>query len=280
MIGGAMPELPEVETVRRGLALRISGRRIVRAELRRPDLRRPFPPALGERLDGALIGALGRRGKYILVELDTDGLLLLHLGMSGRITTGSAALPAAPHDHVVLTLDDGTVIRFNDPRRFGLIDYITRGEVARHPLLAGLGPEPLEPGFDGAYLGAALASKLTPIKAALLDQRVVAGLGNIYVCEALFRAGLSPRRLAASIGRVRAERLAVAIRSVLTKAIAAGGSSLRDYVQADGALGYFQHHWAVYGREGEPCPSCNCSEGVRRIVQSGRSTFFCAKRQR
>jgi formamidopyrimidine-DNA glycosylase len=280
MIGGAMPELPEVETVRRGLALRISGRRIVRAELRRPDLRRPFPPALGERLDGALIGALGRRGKYILVELDTDGLLLLHLGMSGRITTGSAALPAAPHDHVVLTLDDGTVIRFNDPRRFGLIDYITRGEVARHPLLAGLGPEPLEPGFDGAYLGAALASKLTPIKAALLDQRVVAGLGNIYVCEALFRAGLSPRRLAASIGRVRAERLAVAIRSVLTEAIAAGGSSLRDYVQADGALGYFQHHWAVYGREGEPCPSCNCSEGVRRIVQSGRSTFFCAKRQR
>jgi formamidopyrimidine-DNA glycosylase len=275
-----MPELPEVETVRRGLALRISGRRIVRAELRRPDLRRPFPPALGERLDGALIGALSRRGKYILIELDTDGLLLLHLGMSGRITTGSAALPAASHDHVVLTLDDGTVIRFNDPRRFGLIDYITRGEAARHPLLAGLGPEPLEPGFDGAYLGAALAGKLTPIKAALLDQRVVAGLGNIYVCEALFRAGLSPRRLAASIGRVRAERLAVAIRSVLTEAIAAGGSSLRDYVQADGALGYFQHHWAVYGREGEPCPSCNCSEGVRRIVQSGRSTFFCAKRQR
>jgi len=280
MIGRAMPELPEVETVRRGLALRISGRRIVRVEIRRPDLRRPFPPALGERLDGALIGALGRRGKYILIELDTDGLLLLHLGMSGRITTSSAALPAAPHDHVVLTLDDGTVIRFNDPRRFGLIDYITRGEVAQHPLLAGLGREPLEPSFDGAYLGAALAGKLTPIKAALLDQRVVAGLGNIYVCEALYRARLSPRRLAASIGRVRAERLAEAIRSVLTEAIAAGGSSLRDYVQADGALGYFQHHWAVYGREGEPCPSCNCSEGVRRIVQSGRSTFFCAKRQR
>ena len=280
MIGRAMPELPEVETVRRGLALRISGRRIVRAELRRADLRRPFPPALGERLDGALIGALGRRGKYILIELDTDGLLLLHLGMSGRITTSSAALPAAPHDHVVLTLDDGTVIRFNDPRRFGLIDYITRGEVAQHPLLAGLGREPLEPSFDGAYLGAALAGKLTPIKAALLDQRVVAGLGNIYVCEALYRARLSPRRLAASIGRVRAERLAEAIKSVLTEAIAAGGSSLRDYVQADGALGYFQHHWAVYGREGEPCPSCNCSEGVRRIVQSGRSTFFCAKWQR
>ena len=146
--------------------------------------------------------------------------------------------------------------------------------------MPGSGPEPLEPGFDGAYLGAALAGKLTPIKAALLDQRVVAGLGNIYVCEALYRAGVSPRRLAASIGPGRADRLAAAIRSVLTEAIAAGGSSLRDYVQADGALGYFQHHWAVYGREGEPCPGCDCAEGVRRIVQSGRSTFFCAKRQR
>jgi formamidopyrimidine-DNA glycosylase len=280
LIGGAMPELPEVETVRRGLALRISGRRIVGVELRRPDLRRPFPLALAARLDGALIGALGRRGKYILIELDSDGLLLLHLGMSGRLTAGSAALPTVPHDHVVLTLDDGTVIRFNDPRRFGLIDYIRRGEAAQHPLLAGLGPEPLEPGFDGAYLGSTLAGKLTPIKTALLDQRVVAGLGNIYVCEALFRAGLSPRRLAASIGRLRAERLAAAIKSVLTEAIAAGGSSLRDYVQADGALGYFQHHWAVYGRDGNPCPGCDCGGAVRRIVQSGRSTFFCAKRQR
>jgi formamidopyrimidine-DNA glycosylase len=275
-----MPELPEVETVRRGLALRISGRRIVRAELRRPDLRRPFPPALAERLDGALIGALGRRGKYILIELDADGLLLLHLGMSGRITAGSAALPTVPHDHVVLTLDDGTVICFNDPRRFGLIDYVRRGDAAQHPLLAGLGPEPLEPSFNSAYLVATLAGKLTPIKTGLLDQRVVAGLGNIYVCEALFRARLSPRRLAASIGRVRAERLAAAIKSVLTEAIAAGGSSLRDYVQADGALGYFQHHWAVYGREGNPCPGCDCGGAVRRIVQSGRSTFFCGKRQR
>src|SRR6516164_1111860 len=176
-VGGAMPELPEVETVRRGLALKISGRRIVRAELRRPDLRRPFPPALGAR-----IGALGRRGKYILIELDADGLLLLHLGMSGRVTADRAALPDAPHDHVVLTLDDGTVIRFNDPRRFGTLDYVKRGEEDRHPLLVGLGPEPLEPGFHGAYLGAVLAGKLSPIKAALLDQRIVAGLGNIYVC--------------------------------------------------------------------------------------------------
>lgn len=275
-----MPELPEVETVRRGLALKMSGHRIVRAELRRPDLRRPFPPALAARLDGARIGALGRRGKYILIELDLDGLLLLHLGMSGRVTAGSAALPPALHDHVVLTLDDGTVIRFNDARRFGLIDYLKRGEEARHPLLAGLGPEPLEPGFDGTYLVAALAGKQTPLKSALLDQRTVAGLGNIYVCEALFRAGLSPRRLAASIGRVRADRLVAGIRSVLSEAIAAGGSSLRDYVQADGELGYFQHRWAVYGHEGEPCPGCDCGGGVRRIVQSGRSTFYCAKRQR
>jgi formamidopyrimidine-DNA glycosylase len=275
-----MPELPEVETVRRGLALKISGRRIVRSELRRPDLRRPFPPALAARLDGARIGALGRRGKYILIELDSDGLLLLHLGMSGRITVGSAALPAAPHDHVILMLDNGSVLRFNDPRRFGLVDYLKRGDEAQHPLLAELGPEPLDASFDGAYLGAALAGKLSPIKAALLDQRVVAGLGNIYACEALFRARVSPRRLAGSIGSARAARLAAAIKSVLTDAIAAGGSSLRDYVQADGALGYFQHRWAVYGHEGDPCPGCDCGGGVRRIVQSGRSTFFCAKRQR
>jgi len=275
-----MPELPEVETVRRGLALKMTGRRIVRAELRRPDLRRPFPPMLAARLDGARIGALGRRGKYILIELDDDGLLLLHLGMSGRVTAGGPETAGALHDHVVLVLDDGTIVRFNDPRRFGLLDYVGRDAAAAHPLLAGLGPEPLEPGFDGGYLDRALAGKLSPIKAALLDQRVVAGLGNIYVCEALYRARLSPRRLAATVSGARAERLAAAIRAVLGEAIEAGGSSLRDYVQADGELGYFQHRWAVYGREGEPCPGCSCAEGVRRIVQSGRSTFFCAKRQR
>jgi formamidopyrimidine-DNA glycosylase len=275
-----MPELPEVETVRRGLALRISGRRILRAELRRADLRRPFPPALAARLGGARIGALGRRGKYILIELDSDGLLLLHLGMSGRVTAGSAALPDAAHDHVVLSLDDGTVIRFNDPRRFGLIDYMKRGDAAQHPLLAGLGPEPLEAEFNGAYLIATLAGKMTPIKSALLDQRIVAGLGNIYVCEALFHSSISPRRLAASVGPRRADRLVNAIQSVLREAIAAGGSSLRDYVQADGELGYFQHRFAVYGREGSPCPGCDCGHGVSRIVQAGRSTFFCAKRQR
>src|SRR5260370_20148986 len=175
-----MPELPEVETVRRGLALKMSGRRILRAELRRPDLRRPFPPALAARLDGARIGALGRRGKYILIELDTDGLLLLHLGMSGRVTAGSAALPPAPHDHVILTLDDGTVVRFNDARRFGLIDYVRRSEAATHPLLAGLGPEPLEAGFDGRYPAARPARQVTPIKAAPPDQRNVAGHCHIF----------------------------------------------------------------------------------------------------
>jgi formamidopyrimidine-DNA glycosylase len=275
-----MPELPEVETVRRGLALCMTGRRIVRAELRRPDLRRPFPPMLADRLQGARIGALGRRGKYLLIELDDSGLLLLHLGMSGRITAGAAELAPAPHDHVVLTLDDGTIVRFNDPRRFGLLDYLDRGSAATHPLLAGLGPEPLEPGFDGAYLGRALAGRMTPIKSALLDQRIVAGLGNIYACEALYRARLSPRRLAATVAGGRAARLAAAIRDVLGEAIEAGGSSLRDYVQTNGELGYFQHRWAVYGREGEPCPGCDCAEGVRRISQAGRSTFFCAKRQR
>jgi formamidopyrimidine-DNA glycosylase len=275
-----MPELPEVETVRRGLALKMSGRRILRADLRRPDLRRPFPPALAQRLDGTRIGALGRRGKYILIELDTDGLLLLHLGMSGRVTVGTSAVPDAPHDHVVLRLDDGTVIRFNDARRFGSIDYLKRGEEGQHPLLAALGPEPLEAEFTGAYLATALAGRMTPIKSALIDQRIVAGLGNIYACEALFRAGISPRRLAASVGRGRAERLATGIRSVLLEAIEAGGSSLRDYVQADGELGYFQHRWAVYGHEGVPCPGCDCASGVRRIVQAGRSTFYCAKRQR
>ena len=275
-----MPELPEVETVRRGLALKMTGRRIARAELRRPDLRRPFPPMLAERLDGARIGELARRGKYILIELDTDGLLLLHLGMSGRVVAGGVELPEEKHDHVVLTLDDGTVVRFNDARRFGTLDYLRRNEIDLHPLLAGLGPEPLGPDFTGRYLAKVLAGKMTPIKSALLDQRIVAGLGNIYVCEALYRAGISPRRLAGTVAGGRAERLAQAVRDVLGEAIEAGGSSLRDYVQANGELGYFQHRWAVYGREGEPCPGCTCAEGVRRIVQSGRSTFFCVKRQR
>ena len=191
----------------------MSGRQIVRAELRRPDLRRPFPPDLAERLTDARIGELSRRGKYILIELDDSGTLLLHLGMSGRITAGNAGEPAQKHDHVVLTLDDGTVVRFNDTRRFGTLDYILRGREGAHPLLAGLGPEPLEPGFDDAYLSRALAGKLTPIKSALLDQKIVAGLGNIYVCEALYRAGISPRRLAATVAGIRAARLSALLLS-------------------------------------------------------------------
>jgi formamidopyrimidine-DNA glycosylase len=275
-----MPELPEVETVRRGLALRMAGRQIVRAELRRADLRRPFPPMLAERLDGARIKALTRRGKYILIELEDSGTVLLHLGMSGRITTGTADTPDAAHDHVVLTLDDGTVVRFNDARRFGTLDYIERGANAVHPLLDGMGPEPLESEFDAAYLSKKLAGKMTPIKSALLDQRIVAGIGNIYACEALYRARISPRRLAASVIGVRVARLVEAVRTVLGEAIEAGGSSLRDYVQTNGELGYFQHRWAVYGKEGEPCPGCDCTIRVQRITQAGRSTFFCAKKQR
>jgi formamidopyrimidine-DNA glycosylase len=275
-----MPELPEVETVRRGLAAKITGRRIARAELRREDLRRPFPPALATRLKGARIGALGRRGKYILIDIDDDGLLLLHLGMSGRITLGNGDTADAKHDHVVLRLDDGTVVRLNDARRFGTLDYMARSQADEHPLLKGLGPDALSADFNADYVARKFAGKLTPVKSAIIDQRVVAGLGNIYACEALYRAGLSPLRLAGTVGSGRAERLVDAIRAVLDEAIAAGGSSLRDYVQANGELGYFQHRWAVYGREGTPCPDCVCAEGVRRIVQAGRSTFYCAKRQR
>ena len=277
-----MPELPEVETVKRGLALRIEGRRVERLTLNRADLRTPLPPGLRERIEGKRIERLGRRAKYILVHIEGGGVLIAHLGMSGRLvlTAAGAAEPRDPHDHVVFTFDDGTVLCFNDARRFGLIDYTSESELAQHPLLAHLGPEPLGNEFSGPVLGAALAGKATPIKAALLDQRVVAGLGNIYVSESLYWAGLSPRRIAATVTGTRAERLAQAIRDVLDRAIAAGGSSLRDYVQASGELGYFQHHWAVYGKEGEPCPNCDCRKSIRRIVQGGRSTFYCAKRQR
>ena len=276
-----MPELPEVETVRRGLALKMSGRRIVQAELRRPDLRRPFPPALASRLDGARIGALGRRGKYILIELDADGVAAAasrHVGpghggqpplcRTRRTTMWCCGSTTAPSSASTIPAASGCSTMSSAARRHSTRYW--RGSARSRS----------KPEFNGAYLAAALAGKMTPIKSALLDQRIVAGLGNIYVCEALFRSGVSPRRLAASIGRGRAERLVAGIRSVLTEAIEAGGSSLRDYVQADGELGYFQHRWAVYGHEGDPCPGCDCGGAVRRIVQSGRSTFFCAKRQR
>ena len=277
-----MPELPEVETVRRGLALRLEGRRIARLALNRADLRLPLPPRLRERVEGRRVERLGRRAKYILVHLEDDGVLIAHLGMSGRMVLCEPGNhePPDPHDHVVFTLEDGTELRFNDARRFGLLDYTSAAELERHKFFRDLGPEPLGNDFNGPVLAAKLAGKAAPIKAALLDQRVVAGLGNIYVSESLYHAGLSPRRRAGTVIGPRAERLALAIRDVLERAIAAGGSSLRDYVQASGELGYFQHHWAVYGKEGERCPGCDCRQGIKRIVQSGRSTFYCAKRQR
>lgn len=277
-----MPELPEVETVVRGLAARMTGRRLARLDLHRGDLRWPIPRGLKGKVEGRTIDAVTRRAKYIVIRLDDGGVLLLHLGMSGRLIIadrGSNA-PPEPHDHVVFTLDDGTSVRFNDVRRFGMLDYTQAAALHRHKLLAKLGPEPLGPEFTGPVLSAALKGKRTPLKAALLDQQVVAGLGNIYVSEALYHAGLSPRRLARTVTPERARRLVAAIQGVLRRAIAAGGSSLRDYVQTSGELGYFQHQWAVYGREGEPCPGCDCATGIRRIVQSGRSTFYCAKRQR
>jgi formamidopyrimidine-DNA glycosylase len=279
----AMPELPEVETVVRGLARRLEGRRLAALELRRSDLRRAVPAGMAGLVEGRRIERLGRRAKYILMHLEDGGVVIAHLGMSGRLVIAGAAEAAEmpdPHDHVVFRLDDGTVVRFNDARRFGLLDYARAETIDEHPLLAHLGPEPLGNAFNGPVLEAALAGKATPLKAALLDQRVVAGLGNIYVSESLYWAGLSPRRLAATVVGGRAERLAQAIRSVLERAIAAGGSSLRDYVQTSGELGYFQHQWAVYGKAGEPCPDCDCRRGIQRIVQGGRSTFYCPKRQR
>ncbi|MEQ8651034.1 MAG: bifunctional DNA-formamidopyrimidine glycosylase/DNA-(apurinic or apyrimidinic site) lyase [Kiloniellales bacterium] len=277
-----MPELPEVETVMRGLVTPLMGRRIVEAEVRVPALRWPLPPALAERLTGRRVLGLSRRAKYILIALEGEETLLAHLGMSGRmiVLPRGSNRPVEKHDHLMLRTDEGVELRFNDARRFGMLDLLATAELPRHRLLANLGPEPLAPSFDGAYLAAALAGKMTPIKAALLDQRLVAGIGNIYACEALFYAGLSPKRLARNVQGARANALSLAIKDVLTRAIEAGGSSLRDYVQSDGELGYFQHQWAVYGREGEACTACNSGRGVRRMVQSGRSSFYCPRCQR
>lgn len=281
---GPMPELPEVETVCRGLALRMEGRVLAKVEQRRPNLRIPFPERMVERLTGRRVVTIRRRAKYILIHLDDGQVLIVHLGMSGRMTIGRDLGPPLPHDHVLLTTDDGSEVRFNDARRFGLMALTGEEELDRHPLLASLGPEPLGNGFDAGTLSDALRSRITPIKAALLDQTVVAGLGNIYVCEALFWSGISPRRIAATVAGRRAERLVPAIREVLTRAIEAGGSTLRDYVQSSGELGYFQHQFAVYDREGQACPGCTCdvgrTGGVQRIVQANRSTFYCPRRQR
>jgi len=279
-----MPELPEVETVMRGLQLRLEGRLLRRAVARRADMRWPLPPGLVERLTGARVSGFRRRAKYILMRLESGWSVLIHLGMSGRMVVEPVGRNEITlHEHIELETDDGWRVGFVDPRRFGSVDLIETEREDQHRLLAGLGPEPLDDAFSVAVLDAALRGKKTPIKAALLDQKIVAGLGNIYVCEALFRAGISPLRLAQSVPGARSRRLVPAIKATLSEAVAAGGSSLRDYVQPNGELGYFQHAWKVYGREGEPCPLCPANEtceGVRRIVQSGRSTFYCARKQR
>ena len=275
-----MPELPEVETVMRGMQARLEGRLIQRADIRRPDLRWPFPSNLAARLTGARVLSFRRRAKYILMRLDGGDSVLLHLGMSGRITLRPRGKNDPElHEHVVLETDDGWEIAFVDPRRFGSIDLVPTATEDQHRLLASLGVEPLSAALTPKYLKAALANKRTPIKAALLDQTLIAGLGNIYVCEALYRARIPPTALA---GTIPTRRLVPEIKATLTEAIAAGGSTLRDYVQPGGELGYFQHAWQVYGREGQPCPACpgppTCA-GIARITQSARSTFYCPKLQ-
>lgn len=276
-----MPELPEVETVCRGLAIALEGRRLHRVRLLRPDLRLPFPPSFAERLQGRRVERIARRAKYLTLFLDDGWVWLAHLGMSGRMLVGlcNDAEPGR-HDHVIVDTEDGHRVVYNDPRRFGMMDLVAAERLAEHPLLCELGPEPLAEDYTAAVLSAALAERSGPIKTALLDQTLVAGIGNIYACEALFRAGIAPDRPAYSVAGRRAARLVAALKEVLTEAIAAGGSSLRDHRRPDGELGYFQHSFSVYDREGLPCPGCTCAEGIRRIVQSGRSTFYCAKRQR
>ena len=283
-----MPELPEVETVRRGLLQVLEGRGILAADIRRPDLRFPLPQRMKERLTGARVLALRRRSKYILADLSTGETLLIHLGMSGRILISGEALGAfahvhpapARHDHVVLDIEGGARVTFNDARRFGAMDLIATEAWEEHRLLRDLGPEPLGNAFDESYLVDRLKGRSSPIKTALLDQKVVAGLGNIYVSEILHRAGIDPRR---ETGRIAAARLAALVpltRDVLSEAIEAGGSSLRDYRRTDGELGYFQHAFRVYDREGQPCAAPSCGTPIRRIVQAGRSSFFCPACQR
>jgi formamidopyrimidine-DNA glycosylase len=276
-----MPELPEVETVRRGLSPVLEGRRLARVTVHRGDLRRPLPIGFAEALEGRRVTGLARRAKYLLLHLDDGQTVIAHLGMSGRMfVTAPGDHKVAKHDHLLFETDDGVLVVFNDPRRFGLMDLASTDALDDHPLLAKLGPDPLGNRFSGPILSEAIEQRRSPIKALLLDQAVVAGLGNIYVCESLFRAGISPRRLGINIGAARAEALVEVIRAVLGEAIEAGGSSLRDYVQASGELGYFQHNFRVYGREGDLCPSGAAGHRVRRIAQSGRSTFFCPRCQR
>lgn len=283
-----MPELPEVETVRRGLLPVMEGHTIALARVNREGLRWPFPPNMAARLTGARVTALRRRSKYILAELSTDETLLIHLGMSGRMLISGQMTGAfhhdhptvQKHDHVVFDMQGGVRVTFNDPRRFGAMDLMPTGAAERHPLLAALGPEPMGNTFDESYLVARLRGRNTPIKSALLDQHIVAGLGNIYVCETLYRARIAPQTKAGDLSGTQAAALVPIIRDVLAEAIEAGGSSLRDFRQADGELGYFQHSFQVYGREGQPCATPGCGTAIGRIVQSGRSSFYCPNCQR
>jgi formamidopyrimidine-DNA glycosylase len=288
-----MPELPEVETVRRGLEPAMAGARFDKVEQRRPDLRFPLPERFAARLEARGVVAVRRRAKYLIADLDDGNVLVMHLGMSGSFRIEARETKVSPgafhhrrsaqptHDHIVFDMSNGRRIIYNDPRRFGFMLLIPRAGLDEHPLFTGMGIEPLGNALDGALLARLFAGKSAPLKAALLDQRLIAGLGNIYVCEALHRAGLSPRRAAGTLARrnrmpnERAHRLAEVIPQVLREAVEAGGSSLRDHRQTDGTLGYFQHRFRVYDREGEPCPTPGCTGTIRRIVQSGRSTFFC-----
>jgi formamidopyrimidine-DNA glycosylase len=270
-----MPELPEVETTVRGLVPVLEGRRLVSVEARRPDLRRAFPADLRQRLTGATVTGLARRAKYGLVGTDRGDTLVFHLGMSGRWRIDPGEL--GPHDHLLLQTEEGRRLALNDPRRFGSVDLVPTAEIESHEPFAKMGPEPLGQGFSADYLLGALHGRSAPIKALLLDQRIVAGLGNIYVCEALHMAGIAPGRAGGRISRPRLARLVEAVKAVLLAAIEAGGSTLRDYARPDGELGYFSKQWRVYGREGELCA---CGTPIRRRADSGRSTFFCHRCQR
>ncbi|MCV2893649.1 bifunctional DNA-formamidopyrimidine glycosylase/DNA-(apurinic or apyrimidinic site) lyase [Lentibacter sp. XHP0401] len=283
-----MPELPEVETVRCGLSPSMEGVRIERVDVNRPDLRWPFPERMAERLAGQEVLRLRRRSKYILADLSSGESLLIHLGMSGRMTVSGDPLgqfvhehpQLEKHDHVIIWMEGGARIAFNDPRRFGAMDLLPTQTAESHPLLAKLGPEPLGNAFSESYLAEALAGRRTPMKAALLDQKIIAGLGNIYVCEVLHRTGISPTRLAGKVSRAKLAKVVPAVREVLQNAISAGGSSLKDFKQASGELGYFQHQFHVYDREGAACQTPECGGTIKRIVQSGRSTFYCPRCQR
>jgi len=278
-----MPELPEVETVCRGLASCLEGRRIERVDVRRSGMRIPFPKGLASVMQGRKVTRVTRKAKYILMYLDDGHVILAHLGMSGRMVISSEKVSPGRHDHIVLTTNEATTIMFNDPRRFGLLTFTTDQELAGHRLLRDLGPDPLDRGFTPEVLSQSLRGRSTNIKSALMDQKLIAGLGNIYVCESLHWAGISPRRRSLSVPGLRAKRLVPAIKKILHEAILAGGSTLRDHIQPSGELGYFQHQFHVYDREGEECLRDTCiAKGVRikRIVQSGRSTFYCSECQR